>query len=59
MRSPSPTTHEILHPEIKKWLDAFIDSGRIIVVIAHEEEITRLVKGLVRMCYGYIEIDQI
>jgi hypothetical protein len=48
-----------LHPEIKKWLDAFIDSGRIIVVIAHEEEITRLVKGLVRMCYGYIEIDQI
>jgi len=46
-------------PEIKKWFDAFIDPGRINEVIAHEEEITRLAKGLVRMCYGYIEIDQI
>jgi putative ABC transport system ATP-binding protein len=45
--------------EIMKLLDALNHAGRTVVIITHEEEVTRFAKRIVRMRDGRIESDHV
>jgi putative ABC transport system ATP-binding protein len=56
---PTGNLDTVASAEILKVLGGLNDAGRTVVIITHEEEVTRFAKRVVRLRDGYIVSDQV